>query len=331
MIKQSLKKLLGKKSMDLIYHPIFLEHETGDYPENKKRLLSFGRLPEQEIPSGEAFLSLVHKADYLQQVKDKSLRNEALNAETPSSPRSYEVALKAVGAAVLAADNQGFALLRPPGHHAYPHRSSGFCFFNNVAIAAQYLVEQGKRVAILDFDGHHGDGTEFTFYNTDEVLTLSIHQFPAFPHETGWYDRIGRGAGKGFNINVPLPPQSGDDIFQDVLHSFIPYLEKFQPDVLAISAGFDSHEHDFLLDLRLTYRSYYKLGKLLSKKFPNTFAVLEGGYDPELLSKGVYSFIAGMKGLKMPYQAHATESSMNVLQEYELRSDSLMGLLKEYW
>lgn len=331
MIKSSIKKLLGKRIMELIYHPLFLEHETGDYPENKKRLLSFGKLPQQNIPSGLEFLSLVHEPNYLRLVKEKSSRGEALNAETPSSPRSYEVALKAVGAAVMASEKNGFALLRPPGHHAYPHRSSGFCFFNNVAIAAQNLVRQGKRVAILDFDGHHGDGTEHVFYDNDKVLTLSIHQYPAFPHETGWYDRIGRGKGKGFNINVPLPPQSGDDIFEDVMHSFIPYLEKFQPDVLAISAGFDSHEHDYLLDLRLTYRSYYKLGKLLARKFPNSFAVLEGGYDPELLSKGVYSFIAGLRGLKMPYASHATESSINVFQEYEMRSDSLMGLLKEYW
>ena len=143
--------------MYLIYNPIFLEHDTGMYPENMKRLLSLGNLPVEEIESGEKYLSLFHGAEYIEKIRRASEEGIYINADTIVSPRSYEAAIMAVGASIMASQTGDFAIVRPPGHHAHPNHSSGFCLFNNTAIAAQKLVNEGKRVLIIVFDGHLGD------------------------------------------------------------------------------------------------------------------------------------------------------------------------------
>ncbi|MCB0640305.1 MAG: histone deacetylase family protein, partial [Phaeodactylibacter sp.] len=153
--------------MKLIYNPVFLEHDTGRHPENRRRLNPFKDLPVTSLENGEKYLNLIHPPAYVDWIRQASLEERTIDAETPLSIGSFQAACHAVGASILAAETGDFALIRPPGHHAYPAKASGFCIFNNVAVASQYLVNQGKKVLILDFDGHLGDGTEAIFYHSD--------------------------------------------------------------------------------------------------------------------------------------------------------------------
>jgi len=317
--------------MKLIYNKIFLEHTTppGHF-ENRKRLESLGNLTETDIISGEPFLELVHTKAHIEKIREACKFSEMIDADTFAVPESYNVAIRAVGAAIMASLTNGFAIVRPPGHHAHPNLASGFCLFNNIAIAVQKLVNEGKRVFILDFDGHLGDGTLKTFYNTDKVLFWSLHQYPAFPGG-GFVNEIGDGKGKGYSINVPLPPESGDDIFMHAIHNFMPIVEQFSPDVVAISAGFDAHIEDPLLQLRLSANTYYTIGQLLQSKFKNIFALLEGGYNTTYLPKCLYNFQAGINSDKMYFSEKETISSASVLKDYTQRASLLLKELSPYW
>ncbi|MEA2037447.1 MAG: histone deacetylase [Nanoarchaeota archaeon] len=316
--------------MKIIYNKIFLEHDTGMHPENKKRLESLDKLPETKVENGEKYLSLVHSKKYIQHVKDFCKKNGGnLDRDTIVSPKSYEAAIYAVGATVMASRTNDFALVRPPGHHAFPDRSSGFCIFNNIAIATQKLVNEGKKVLIFDFDAHLGDGTVDFFYKSDKVLYWSLHQFPAFPGG-GNVNEIGEGKGKGYTINVPLPPGSGDDIYMRAVENFMPIVEQFKPDHIAVSAGFDAHVHDLLLDLRLSANTYYKLGKMLSN-FKNVFATLEGGYNVELFPKCLYNFLDGINKKNIRFKDQNTDSRIIAIDEFEARMYQLEKNLKEFW
>jgi acetoin utilization deacetylase AcuC-like enzyme len=220
--------------------------------------------------------------------------------------------------------------VRPPGHHAYADRASGFCLFYNVAVAAQKLVNEGKKVLIIDFDGHLGDGTMDIFYDTNEVMFWSLHQYPAFPGH-GFVNEIGAGKGRGYTVNVPLPPGSADDIFLQAVSYFMPVALQFKPDVVALSAGFDAHQNEMLLDLRLSYTGYYKLGQMLAEHFNQMFAVLEGGYNLEELPRCLYSFLAGVNGQPAPHPVPETGSSMRVIETFEMNFYAAMANLRKYW
>jgi acetoin utilization deacetylase AcuC-like enzyme len=289
-----------------------------------------GKLPDSNIIDGEPFLELVHSKAHIEKIRQASANSETIDADTFAVPASFKVATQAVGAAIMASQTNDFAIVRPPGHHAHPNLASGFCLFNNIAVATQKLVNEGKRVFIIDFDGHLGDGTLKTFYNTDKVLFWSLHQYPAFPGG-GFVNEIGEGKGKGFSINVPLPPESGDDIFMHAINSFMTIAEQFAPDVVAVSAGFDAHIEDPLLQLLVSANSYYKIGQLLKSKFKNVFAVLEGGYNTTYLPKCLYNFLAGMNGDAIYFSEHETHSSSAVTKEYSIRAAMLLNELKPYW
>src|SRR3989338_6277558 len=168
--------------MEFIYNKIFLKHEKSKHPENPERLAYFDKhLKETKIENGEKYLKLVYNQDYIRLIKEHSEKESYLDADTYTNKYSYEAACYAVGEAILAAKENNFSLARPPGHHAAANKAMGFCLFNNIAIAVKKLVAEGKRVLIIDFDGHHGNGTQDIFYSINKVLYLSMHQFPAYP------------------------------------------------------------------------------------------------------------------------------------------------------
>lgn len=316
--------------MDLIYHPIFLDHDTGTHPENLTRLSAWQDIPASDIASGEEYLGLVHAPSYIAQVKTACRIGAHLDGDTVVSRRSYEAACYAVGAVIMAAQTQGFALVRPPGHHAYPSHASGFCLFNNIAIAAKYLARQGKKVLILDFDGHLGDGTERIFYEDDQVLFWSFHQFPAYP---GWgtVNEFGAGQGEGYTWNVPLPPRSGDDVFLQAFMRLLPLALQFKPDVVGVSAGFDAHYSDPLLQLNLSANIYHAIGAALRDHFPNVFATLEGGYDIRFLPRCLHNFVNGINGEKMFFEEQPTQSDDYIVEECGRRVETLLNKIKPFF
>jgi len=317
--------------MEIIYNKIFLKHETGYHPENKARLLAFGNLKETQIESGEKYLELIHSKEHIALIKNAPQQTLALDSDTLTSSYSYAVACFAVGAAILASEVQGFALVRPPGHHSYSNRASGFCLFNNIAIATQKLVNAGKKVAIIDIDGHYGNGTSDIFYCTDKVLYCSLHQYPAYPGN-GSVDEIGESIGKGYNVSVPLPSASADDLFIDAIENiFIPVMKQFKPDVVGVSAGFDAYQHDPLLNLKVSYNGFFKAGKLLSENFSNIFATLEGGYNTEALPNCVYNFVDGVNGAEQRFKEEITSSLNFTKEEYDFRIKKLKKNLSPYW
>jgi len=316
--------------MELTFNSLVYEHNTGLHPENSLRLHAFKHLPPNELVNGEKYLQLIHSQAHIQKIRENSTDFYQLDEDTFLSKQSFNVASYAVGAAVQASETGNFALVRPPGHHAYREKASGFCLFNNIAIASENKVREGKRVLIIDFDGHYGDGTADIFYETDKVLYFSIHQHPAFPG-TGDLHAIGDKKGKGFNINMCIPPNAGDDIFLDAFAHFFSFFKSFNPDIVAISAGFDGAEEDPLLQLNLSPNSFYQVGKMIGSTFSNTFAVLEGGYNPFALERGIYSFLAGMNGDNIPYNTEKSVSGLRVWETYEMNLHGILGLLKPYW
>ena len=258
--------------MQLIYNKIFLKHKKSKHPECPERLVYFDKhLKETKLENGEKYLDLVYNKNYIKLIKKYSEKESYLDADTYTNKYSYEAACYAVGAAIKASKENNFSLARPPGHHAATNKAMGFCLFNNIAVATKKLVNEGKRVLIIDADSHSGNGSQKVFYNTDKVLFLSIHQFPAYPG-TGWFEEIGNGKGEGFTINIPVPPYTADDLFLDSLNIITPIIkDQFKPDIVAVSAGFDGHHSDPLLQLNLTTNTYYKIGKLLSHNFNNIF------------------------------------------------------------
>ena len=317
--------------MEFIYNDIFRRHDTGAHPENVARLDFLKGIPQSELEDGSEYLELVHAGDYIADVR-RTCRTGGgpLDGDTLVSPRSFDVAVAAVAATVKASRTNGFAMVRPPGHHAFIARASGFCLFNNVAIATAALVREGKRVMILDFDGHCGDGTEDIFYRWDTVLYCSLHQFPAFPF-TGTADQIGEGRGRGFTVNVLLPPQSGDDLFWKGMELIMQIAEQFAPDSLAVSAGFDAHHADPLLNLRLSADTYYDLGRELGLAFPQMFAALEGGYNTAYLSQCVHNFKDGVNGDPLKFSEHRTDSMIQAVDEFDHRLFELEDKLKDFW
>jgi acetoin utilization deacetylase AcuC-like enzyme len=249
-------------------------------------------------PATRDELSRVHTADYLDLIESVRGRPSQLDPDTYTSPESVEVALLAAGAAVeaarLARDGRpAFALVRPPGHHAEPDRAMGFCLYNNVAVAGADLLASGtEKVAIVDIDVHHGNGTQAAFYADPRVLFISTHQFPFYPG-TGAAAETGSGAGKGFTVNIPMKAGAGDAEYGEVYSDIVrPALETFRPEVLLISAGFDTWVHDPLAGMRVTADGFAAIFESLRAAAIATcgarvMLVTEGGYDLAGLTSGI--------------------------------------------
>lgn len=259
-----------------------------------------------EPPPREA-LSAAHDAAYLERLKELSEAGGGyLNADTGLNQHSWNATLLASGAAVGAVESvlsgePAFAVARPPGHHAGAGYGMGFCLLNHVAVAAEYARSQGlERIAILDWDVHHGNGTQDIFYEDDEVLYLSTHRSPFYPG-TGAVQEVGSGEGRGLTVNVPLPARSGKEEYEAAFSGvLLPALREFGPELIIVSAGYDSHVADPLGGMRLESDSFGKFAAAIKSvaeevEAPPPALVLEGGYNLEALAESVAATIKGMQ------------------------------------
>ena len=304
----------------LVYDDIYLNHDTGPHhPETAKRLIAIieslrttGLLeklfPIESEPAKRDIISFCHEPDYIDKF-ERDVTNASPFIHTPEcplSPNTFEVARYAVGGVLKGVDEvlEGrvkncFCAVRPPGHHAERSRAMGFCYFNNVAIAATYLQKQHDidRIMIIDWDVHHGNGTQHIFEENPSVFYISLHQDPSSCYPgTGWSQETGSGKGKGYTLNFPMPPGSSDKEYLKAMEHIERTMDHFKPQFVLISAGFDAHMADPLAHIRLTKKGYESLTRSV-KNIAESYAkgrivsVLEGGYNMEALKESLEAHI----------------------------------------
>jgi acetoin utilization deacetylase AcuC-like enzyme len=315
---ENTKKASAELHTGLVFHPDYLKHDSGkSHPENAERLSHLlahlerkGTLSKlqsiQPYSASLKWLEAVHDPSYIRKV-EKVCRNGGgmLDPDTHVGPESYDIALLAVGGVMAGVDavmrgkiKNGFCAVRPPGHHAERSRAMGFCIFNNVAVAARYVQKKFdlKKVLIVDWDVHHGNGTQNIFLDDPTVFYFSTHQFPYYPG-TGSENEIGEGEGEGATFNMPMFAGSGDlEYIEAFEHIFFPLAMKFSPDFVFISAGFDAHQDDPLAAINLTEAGYKRMTEVIVKLASAScqgrlISVLEGGYNLKSLSNSAEKHI----------------------------------------
>ncbi len=339
----------------IVRDDIFIEHKTDSYhPENPKRLEQIYKMLDEWSDGPELFrvplrqaergeLERIHSSHHVDTIANTAnMERFHLDGDTPTSSRSYEAALYAAGSSIEMVDHlldgkisSGFALVRPPGHHAEADRAMGFCLFNNIAVSAAHArdVRGLEKILIVDWDLHHGNGTQHSFYADKRVLYFSAHQYPYYPG-TGHYQEVGQGAGEGFTVNVPLTAGRSDEdylsIFRDILE---PVASEFQPQLVMVSAGFDNYMDDPLGHMDVTVEGFAKMAAILkgiADKYcgGKVLYFLEGGYNLQGLSAGVKRVLEVHSGIKIPEAPKEIEGLDERFSEY---LSMLKSNFKTYW
>jgi len=304
-----------------IYHPLYLKHETEPHPENPGRLEAISaRLESFDMyssllcldprPARIEEVSANHDPGYVKDLKRYCQTGvRSLDSDTVISPDSYSAALLSAGAGLTAMDaimnkqcRNAFCAVRPPGHHAESDRGMGFCLFNNVAVTARYAIQQWEmnRVFIFDWDVHHGNGTQNSFYKDSHVYYSSVHQYPFYPG-TGSHEETGSGDGLGATLNFPLRPFEDDETYLSIVtDKLIPAIQKFAPDLILISAGFDAHEDDPLAQMNVSTECFGEMTRLLTQAADEVcegrlISLLEGGYNHSALADSVLSHLQALQ------------------------------------
>ena len=342
----------------IVRDPRYLEHKTGvhhiEIPQRLETIytmLDSDGLQDDLILIPPRFASLeelemVHTPAYIERILDTAGEpRRYLDPDTVTSERSCEAAFLAAGGMLAAVQkvmagevDNAFALVRPPGHHAERDHPMGFCLFNNVAIAAEYVRKRFglHKILIIDWDVHHPNGVQHIFYDDPEVLLFSTHRSPFFPG-TGEATEVGAGSGKGFTVNVPLPSQRDDYDYGNVYrHLLTPIALAFKPQIILVSAGFDTHQEDPIGGMRLTERGYARITDIIHAIARQTcdgrvVTVLEGGYDLAALRRSVKSVLQTMRTGHMEDNQRWIESEDAACSRMQELIDMIKEIQKPYW